>query len=57
MQNKDEDDSLKKREFVAQSNLLAALDMEEYFWREKSRVNWQLEGDRNTTYGSALHKL
>jgi len=37
--------SLKKQ---AQKNLEIALNKEEIFWQEKSKVKWHLEGDRNT---------
>ena len=32
----------------AQKNLEIALNKEEIFWQEKSKVKWHLEGDRNT---------
>jgi len=41
----------------AQIDLNKALDMEEVFWREKSRVKWHLEGDRNTRYFHRLTKI
>jgi len=31
-------------------NLENALNQEEIFWHEKSKVKWHCEGDRNTTY-------
>lgn len=41
----------------AQIDLNKALDMEEAFWREKSRVKWHLQGDRNTRYFHRLTKI
>jgi hypothetical protein len=34
-----------------------ALDMQEVFWKEKARINWHLEGDRNTAYFHRLAKI
>jgi len=35
-------------------NLHKALDIKETFWCEKAKINWYLEGDRNTRY---FHKV
>lgn len=42
------------RKFSAQHAIEVALDMEECFWKEKARVKWHLEDDRNTYY---LHRV
>ncbi|XP_019460170.1 PREDICTED: uncharacterized protein LOC109359931 [Lupinus angustifolius] len=42
------------QEEVAQGGLLLALKAEEEFWKEKSRLNWELSSDRNTRY---IHKI
>jgi hypothetical protein len=34
-----------------------ALNKQELFWQEKSRLNWHLEGDRNTKYFHKLAKI
>lgn len=34
-----------------------ALSFKEAFWKEKSRIEWALEGDRNTTYFHKLAKI
>ncbi|KAF1897718.1 hypothetical protein Lal_00032476 [Lupinus albus] len=39
---------------LAQNELLQALVVEEDFWREKVGVNWQVNGDRNTSF---FHKV
>ncbi|XP_019435172.1 PREDICTED: uncharacterized protein LOC109341683 [Lupinus angustifolius] len=38
----------------AQLNLLKVLSMEDDFWKEKSRINWHMNGDRNTNF---FHKI
>ncbi|MCI08111.1 RNA-directed DNA polymerase (Reverse transcriptase), partial [Trifolium medium] len=43
-------DALMIMEKEAQCNLDKALERQEEFWREKARINWHLEGDRNTAY-------
>ncbi|XP_058725605.1 uncharacterized protein LOC131596888 [Vicia villosa] len=34
----------------AQNRLSITVDMEESFWKEKSRIKWHLEGDRNDVF-------
>ncbi|XP_019420741.1 PREDICTED: uncharacterized protein LOC109330928 [Lupinus angustifolius] len=45
------------QELVAQSNLHKALRLEEEFWMEKSRLNWQIHGDRNTAFFHRVTKI
>ncbi|KAF1877242.1 hypothetical protein Lal_00012013 [Lupinus albus] len=44
-------------ENLAQNELLQALAVEEDFWREKARVNWQVGGDRNTRFFHKVTKI
>jgi hypothetical protein len=50
-------DNLRSLERNAQSNLDKALIRQEEFWKEKARLNWQLEGDRNTTFFHRITKI
>ncbi|MCH96434.1 RNA-directed DNA polymerase (Reverse transcriptase), partial [Trifolium medium] len=43
-------DHLFNQEKLAKLELERALNMEEAFWQEKSRVKWHCEGDRNTAF-------
>src|SRR4051812_32535592 len=43
-------DSRQEEEKNAQYNHEVALNMEEDFWREKSRIKWHSQGDRNTVF-------
>lgn len=45
------------QEKVAQINLENALNVEEMFWHEKSKVKWHCEGDRNTSYFHRVAKI
>lgn len=45
-----------RQELKAQDNLIIALNMEEYFWTEKSRIKWHLEGDQNTSFSIVFLK-
>ncbi|CAL0326169.1 unnamed protein product [Lupinus luteus] len=45
------------QEEEAQKDLLLVLKLEEEFWREKSRINWHLKGDRNTKYFQRIAKI
>lgn len=53
--------SLQDEESKAQLNLESALCKEDEFWREKSRIKWHSNGDRNTnffhTYAKIIRKL
>ncbi|MCH80720.1 DUF4283 domain protein, partial [Trifolium medium] len=48
---------LMKMEKNAQMDLNNALNIEEMFWLEKSRVKWHLDGDRNTAYFHRMAKI
>ncbi|XP_058754283.1 uncharacterized protein LOC131627441 [Vicia villosa] len=41
----------------AQDKLSLALDIEESFWKEKAKIKWHVEGDRNTAYFHRLSKI
>ncbi|XP_019465320.1 PREDICTED: uncharacterized protein LOC109363510 [Lupinus angustifolius] len=42
---------------IAQLNLLKALNMEEYFWKENNRINCHMSGDRNTSFFHKITKI
>lgn len=50
-------DILLDQEKNAQLNLENALNQEESFWHEKSKVKWHCEGDRNTAYFHRIAKI
>ena len=50
-------DDLLNLEKTAQNDLNIALERQECFWREKSKVKWHLEGDRNTGYFHRLSQI
>jgi hypothetical protein len=50
-------DSLMMLEKKAQMDLDTALDRQDCFWREKAKVNWHLDGDRNTSYFHRIAKI
>jgi hypothetical protein len=50
-------DNLLHEERVASTMYEEALNKQEAFWQEKARVNWHLEGDRNTKYFHRLTKI
>ncbi|XP_019451789.1 PREDICTED: uncharacterized protein LOC109353883 [Lupinus angustifolius] len=50
-------DDLLDQEGNAQLNLLKALNMENDFWKEKSRINWHMNGDRNTSFFHKVTKI
>lgn len=50
-------DTLIQQEKKAQGDLDLALNKEETFWFEKSKVKWHMEGDRNTAYFHRVTKI
>lgn len=50
-------DDLLNQEKSAQVALDDALARDECFWKEKARVQWHLEGDRNTAYFHRVTKI
>ncbi|XP_019435927.1 PREDICTED: uncharacterized protein LOC109342391 [Lupinus angustifolius] len=52
-----QDNDYLDQEVMAQRNLLNALNMEEEFWKEKVRVNWHNNGDRNTSFFHRVTKV
>jgi hypothetical protein len=49
-------DQLMHLEKVPQGNLDKALDRQDLFWQEKSKVTWHLQGDRNTAFFHRIAK-
>ncbi|GAU40165.1 hypothetical protein TSUD_292700 [Trifolium subterraneum] len=50
-------DELINQEKTARINFENVLNMEEIFWKEKAKVQWHCEGDRNTAYFHRLAKI
>jgi mannosylglycoprotein endo-beta-mannosidase len=50
-------DALGDLEKIAQSKLDDALQRQNWFWQEKAKVNWHIDGDRNTSYFHRLAKI
>jgi hypothetical protein len=50
-------DMLRDSELRAQAKLDDALQRQDWFWHEKSKVNWHVEGDRNTSYFHRVAKI
>jgi exonuclease III len=50
-------DGLRELEKNAQNRLEEALTRQDWFWQEKARVNWHVEGDRNTGYFHRIAKI
>ncbi|KAF1890286.1 hypothetical protein Lal_00013539 [Lupinus albus] len=57
LKHQTQDQELLLQENLAQNELLQALVVEEDFWREKTRVNWQVGGDRNTSFFHKVTKI
>ncbi|XP_019451747.1 PREDICTED: uncharacterized protein LOC109353840 [Lupinus angustifolius] len=51
------DEDLLDQEAIAQQELLQALLVEEAFWKEKARMNWHTNGDRNTSFFHIVAKV
>lgn len=45
------------QELLAQQNLEMLLAKEEKYWIEKSKLNWHLEGDKNTSLFHSVAKI
>lgn len=50
-------DNLFQQEVLAQIDLQKALKFEEDLWREKARIKWHCEGDRNTGFFHRITKI
>lgn len=50
-------DTLMNEEKQAQIDLDQALNKQESFWKEKARLNWHVNGDRNTRYFHRITKI
>ncbi|XP_045810732.1 uncharacterized protein LOC123905142 [Trifolium pratense] len=50
-------DLLMNQEKQAQVDLELALNIEEAFWKEKAKIKWSLEGDRNTKFFHRVAKI
>lgn len=48
---------LQKEERNTQAGLELALNLEEVYWKEKSNINWNLHGDRNTKKNHIYAKI
>lgn len=48
---------LNEQELFAQQELQSVLSYQEQFWREKARINWFTQGDRNTSFFHRLTKV
>jgi hypothetical protein len=57
IQQSGNNNSLREIEKTAQSKLDDALKRQEWFWHEKSKVNWHVDGDRNTSYFHRIAKI
>ncbi|XP_019455144.1 PREDICTED: uncharacterized protein LOC109356275 [Lupinus angustifolius] len=52
-----QDNDYLDQDVLAQKNLLIALNMEEDIWKEKARVNWHINSDRNTSFFHRVTKI
>ncbi|KEH25507.1 hypothetical protein MTR_6g025095 [Medicago truncatula] len=50
-------DDLLEQEKTSQIELEHALDLEETFWHQKSKIQWHTQGDRNTAYYHRIAKI
>lgn len=50
-------DDLLNQEKLAKIELERALNIEEKIWKEKARINWHCDGDRNTAYFHRTAKI
>ncbi|CAJ2670958.1 unnamed protein product [Trifolium pratense] len=50
-------EALLNEEKLASAQYEDALNRQEVYWKEKARVNWHLEGDRNTKYFHRIAKI
>lgn len=50
-------DELHEAEIKAQLDLQKAFSDEEYFWKQKARIDWFSQGDRNTAYFHRIAKI
>ena len=50
-------DTLMQQEKSAKIDLDKVLSMEEAFWKEKARIDWHAEGDRNTAFFHRTAKI
>jgi hypothetical protein len=57
IQNHGHTDALLLEEKIASNSYEDALNKQEVFWQERARLNWHLEGDRNTKYFHRLAKI
>lgn len=57
LHNFGDNDVLRSKELEAQSILSKALDIEDCFWKEKSIINWPLEGAYNTAFFHKITKI
>ncbi|PNX72820.1 ribonuclease H, partial [Trifolium pratense] len=57
IQNNGHSDALLEEEKEAHRLYEDALTRQEVFWQEKARLNWHLEGDRNTKYFHRMAKI
>ena len=46
-----------KEEVIAKTNVLNAIKMQESFWKDRARVKWLIDGDRNSSYFHAYAKV
>jgi hypothetical protein len=57
IQNHGHTDALLLEEKIAANLLEDALNKQEIFWQERARLNWHLEGDRNTKFFHRIAKI